>query len=211
MPAWKNLFYLISVPLYLNTALPSVALSTEPKNPKVEIYALYDTAKDGIAMLELQFTNSSQSPITVPFTATVNKEYFNKLSPLAKQEPKTSPFLCTINGKSLNDFFLGAFAEVRYDWSLNGSSCRRGVYEVTEDLMCLKSGQSQRFCIPVQLPSSDGAYTLSITFDNTSMLVPTKGAANRLLSTKYVFFKKSTRADVSIQRTNSKLNIPKGK
>lgn len=208
---WKNLLYLMLVPMLFETALPGAASTIEPDFPSIEIFALHDTARESTAMLELQFTNSNRMPIKIPLAGTVTKKFFNELAPFAKQERKSSPFFCSIDGESQNDFYLGAFAEIKYDWSLNGSSCKNGVYLVYADSIVLNSGQSQRFCIPVQLPSSDGTYTLSVTFDNTSMLIPIKGAANRLLSEKYVFFNKSTRADVSILRTNSKLNIPKGK
>lgn len=206
---WTNLYCLV-VLLAWSTTL-NAAWSAESTTPSVEIVALHDATKDGTAMLELLFTNRSQSPVTIPFWGAIKKKHYNELSSSTQQATTKSPFRCTVDGNPMDDFFLGAFAEIRYDWRVNGSSCKKDVYELNVNQIDLRSRQSQKVAIPVHIPTSDGKYSLIITFDNTSVMIPTKAAGNRLLSTNYAFFKHSTRADVSIQRPNPNQEIPKAR
>jgi hypothetical protein len=190
----------VSLALILAIVACSVTPAIAETSPSIEIAGIYDTASEEKAMLEIKFLNSSQTSITIPFFGIVKKATYNELSRFVQQKTKASLFQCSINGKKLDDFFLGEFATVSYSWQRttgNGSNYS-DVYTLSANSIELQGGQTKTIVIPIRVPKTDGDYTLSVTFDNSSVTIPTKAAANRLLSTNYQLFKRSTSASVSL-------------
>lgn len=85
----------------------------------------------------------------------------------------------TIQGQSVQStttyfgpekFWLGDFAELRYNWiGPNSNKVLSGSYDFSRPQIVLEGETETQLMVPIQVPAEKGLYTLNVTFDNRQL------------------------------------------
>ncbi len=192
---------LVSLSLLLGSVMQS-AMSAEVRNsPSLQILGIHELLskenQETKALLELQIKNNENGTVVVPFRSLMSRNAYKAIDTAHK-----GAWHGNVNGRSEN-FYVADFAQIKYSWSdSDGITCAQGVHDLSQESMSISGKGTSTLFVPIKLPDREGAFILSLKFDNRSLSLPIL-ASNRPLSVRYSFFEQSADARVNIKRLSN--------